>query len=410
MSRVVTRRSSLNPSQRFARRMGVVALACASVALASCGGGDRKSYFTPDNIVSFGDENSAIAADTVSNLLDTTVPGAATDLKGLSYTAKVVTVDQDFVCVDDGSSSTTVKGCGTNNGQSASFVSSGGPTYHVLGSPADNFVLKYETGTVSSVPSLRTTAVDYRCDVPSNWVQIVARSYGKGFSGQCPQDKLGGATNHAALGAKTAEVIAQINAHRSEITSKTIVTIMVGQNDILEQYAAIQGSSQTESAAIAELQARAANMASAIRSVIDQGGKVILALTPDLSETPYGVAGNQALMDRLVRAYNDRLYITGLGNVSGRSLAGMNPESLTQPGTRSASYQYATPLCEASAVRRPDGGMPANDDETLLYCTSQHFTSGTGVSTAIWADTKRAAPLLHNLIGVTVYNRGREQF
>ena len=115
-------------------------------------------------------------------------------------------------------------------------------------------------------------------------------------------------------------------------------------------------------------------------------------------------------MDRLVRAYNDRLYITGLGNVSGRSLAGMNPESLTQPNTRSSSYQYTTALCDASAVRRPDGTTPSTDDEKLLYCNSQYYTSGTDVSTAMWADSKRAGPVLHSLIGVTVYNRAREQF
>jgi hypothetical protein len=244
--------------------------------------------------------------------------------------------------------------------------------------------------------------------VASTWVQIVARAYGKGYTSQCPQDTRGGAVSYAALGAKTADVINQINAHRGEITSKTVVTIMVGQNDILEQYAVAAGGN--EAAAIATLQGRAANMAAAIKDLIGLGGKVILALTPDLSETPLGLAGDQALMDRLVRAYNDRLYITGLGNVSGRSLAGMNPESLTQPGTRSTSYQYVTPLCDAAAVLRPDGSTPANDDEKLLYCTSQYYTSGAAASTAIWADAKRAAPLLHNLIGVTVYNRAHEQF
>lgn len=407
MSRVANRRLSLNPSPRLARRMGAVALACASVVLASCGGGDRKSYFTPSNIVSFGDENSAIAADTVSNLLDTTVPGVATDLKGLSYTAKAVSVDLNFVCDDDGSSATTVKPCGSNNGQGASFVSSGGPTYHVLGSPLQNFVVKYETGTVGATASLRTTAVDYACDVPSNWVQIIARSYGKGFTDQCPQDKRGGATNHATLGAKTADVIAQINAHRGELGGNTIVTIMVGQNDILEQHAVAMGGN--EAGAIATLQGRADAMAAAIKGVIGTGAKVILALTPDLSETPYGAADRDRL-GRLVRAYNDRLYISGLGNVSGRSLAGVNPESFTEPGTRSGSYQYNTPLCDASAVRRPDGGTPADDDEKLLFCTSQYYTAGTTSGTAIWADAKRAAPLLHSIIGVTVYNRAREQF
>lgn len=402
MSRVVTRRLSLNPSPRSVRRLGAVALACASLVLASCGGGDRESYFTPDNIVSFGDENSALGVDTASNLVDNTFPGAATDLKGLSYTAKPVNVSPAITCAYDGSQA---QACSTDNGVT---LTPAGTTYRVL-SQGLNWVVKFEVD--AGPTNQRTTVVDYACDVPSTWVQIIARAYGKGYTSQCPQDSRGGAVSHAALGAKTADVIAQINAHRGEITSKTVVTIMVGQNDILEQYAAIQGSTQTEAGAIAELQARAANMAAAVRSVIDQGGKVVLSLTPDLGQTPLAVnAGTSTLLTNLVRAYNDRLYITGLGNVSGRSLAGINPESLTKPGTRNTSYQYVTPLCDGAAVLRPDGTTPADDDETLLYCTSQYYTSGTAASTAIWADNTRAAPLLHNLIGVTLYNRGREQF
>lgn len=413
MSRVATRRLSLNPSPRLARRMGAVALACASVVLASCGGGDRKSYFTPSNIVSFGDENSAIAAVPSSdiNLLDNTlpIPGASVGFKGLSYTAKAVRVDANFVCSSD-PAATRVQTCEADNGQGASFVASGSPTYHVL---IDNFnlVTKYEAGTVGATASQRTTTVDYACDVASTWVQIVAQAYGKGYTSQCAQDKRGGAVSYAALGAKTADVINQINANRGSLGSKTIVTIMVGQNDILEQYQLIKASSQSEAGATAVLQSRAADMAAAIKGVIGTGAKVMLALTPDLGQTPLATAaGDSTLLTNLVRAYNDRLYITGLGNVSGRELAGINPESLTKPGTRSTSYQYVTPLCDAAAVLRPDGTTPANDDEKLLYCTSQYYTSGTATSTAIWADAKRPAPLLHNLIGVTVFNRGREQF
>ena len=410
MSRVAPRRSFLSPSPRRARSLGAVALACASIVLASCGGGDRKSYFTPSNIVSFGDENSAIVTDSTSSLLDNTlpIPGASASLKGLSYTAKAVRVDSNYVCSTD-PSATQVQTCGADNGQGASFVASGGATYHVLINNL-NLVTKYEAGTVSATPSQRTTTVNYNCDVPSTWVQIIARAYGKGFTTNCPQDTRGGAISHATLGAKTADVIGQINANRGSLNGNTVVTIMVGQNDIIELYEAVRASSQSEGAATAELQTRATSMATAIKDVIGTGAKVILALTPDLSETPYGLGGDKALLDRLVRAYNDRLYITGLGNVSGRSLAGVNPESYTQPNTRSSSYEYTTPLCDATAVRRPDGTTPANDDEKLLYCTSQYYTSGTAASTAIWADAKRAAPLLHNLIGVTVYNRAREQF
>lgn len=402
MSRVAPRRSFLSPSPRRARRLGAVALACASVVLASCGGGDRKSYFTPDSIVSFGDENSAIAADTSSNLLDPTLPsGVATDLQGLTYTAKAVAVTSALVCNYD---SSQVRACSTDNGVTFTPAST---TYRV---PTGlNWVIKFEVD--AGPTNQRTTVVDYACDVASTWVQIVARGYGKGYTSQCAQDTRGGAVSYATLGAKTADVINQINSHRGELNSRTVVTIMVGQNDVLEQYQAIRGSTQTEAGAIAILQQRASDMAAAIKGVIGTGAKVALALTPDLGQTPLAATdGTSTLLTNLVRAYNDRLYITGLGNVSGRELAGMNPESLTKPGTRSNAYQYVTPLCNASAVLRPDGGSPADDDEKLLFCTSQYYTSGAAANTAIWADAKRAAPLLHNLIGVTAFNRAREQF
>ena len=398
MSRVAPRRSFLSP------RLGVVAMVCASALLASCGGGDRKSYFTPDSIVSFGDENSAIAADTVSDLRDNTlpVPGAAVDLLGLTYTAKAVRVDSDFVC-DADPAATQVLTCAFNQG-GAFTPSGGGPTYHVV-IPTFSLVTKYEEGTVGATPSLRTTTVNYDCDVPSTWVQIVARAYGKGYTSQCPQDTRGGAVSHATLGAKTEDVIQQINDHRGSLGSRTVVTIMVGQNDIVEQF---QSGNSTEVAAT-ELRRRADEMAAAVRSVIGTGAKVVLALTPDLSQSPFA-ASDRTRMEALVKAYNDRLYISGLGNVSGRSLAGVNPESYTKPATIAQSYQTITPLCDAAAVRRPDGTLPANDDEKLLFCTSQYYTAGANPSTAIWADAKRPAPLLHNLIGVTGFNRAREQF
>lgn len=393
MSRVATRRPYLNP------RLGALALACSSALLASCGGGDRESYFTPDRIIAFGDENSAFATFSSANLEDGN--GNPATLKGLSY---AVTAIVQAVSTCDNIVSPSLCSTTTSNPFDSGVAVTDTTRYMFNGSSSSVTAIARDGGNNTQ----RTTVTLYSCDTSRNWAQIVASAYGKGFSADCPLDTRGGAVNYAVAGAKTADVIAQINAHRGEINSKTVVTIMAGQNDILEQYAVAAGGN--EAGATAELQARAANMAAAIKDIIGLGGKVILSLTPDLSETPLGVAGDQALMDRLVRAYNDRLYITGLGNVSGRSLAGMNPESLTQPNTRSTSYQYTTALCDASAVRRPDGTTPSTDDEKLLYCNSQYYTSGTDVGTAMWADSKRAGPVLHSLIGVTVYNRAREQF
>jgi len=401
MSRVATRQSSLNPSQRLVRRLGVVALACASVVLASCGGGDRKSYFTPDRVISFGDENSAFATFSSASLEDGS--GNPATLKGLTYaTQSVIAIQETCNNIVSPSLCSTVA---TNPFDSGVAVTDA-TRYMFNGSASSVTAIARDAGNSTQ----RTTTILYSCDTPRSWVQIVASAYGKGFSSDCSLDTRGGAVSYAVAGHKSDQVIAQINAHRGELNSKTVVTIMAGQNDIVEQFQ----SANTTDAAAAELRARADRMAAAVKSVIDTGAKVVLALTPDISQAPIA-ASDRTRMEALVKAYNDRLYITGLGNVSGRSLAGFNPESLTKPGTRSTAYDYTTTLCNASNVRRPDGTTPVGDDEKLLYCTNQYFnTSGTvssfSISTAVWADSKRAAPLLHNLIGVTAFNRAREQF
>lgn len=407
MSRSAVRRPSLN------LRLGGVALACASALLASCGGGDRKSYFTPDRVIAFGDENSAFATFSSADLQDGS--GNPATLRGLTYAVQSI-VQAESTC--DNIVSPSLCSTTTSNPFDSGVAVTDAVRYMFNGSAHSVTAIARDAGNNTQ----RTTVTLYGCDVARSWVQIVASAYGKSFSSDCSLDTRGGAVSHAVAKAKTVDVIAQINAHRGEINSKTVVTIMVGQNDILEQYQAILGGSQDEAGAIGVLQARAADMAAAIRGIIDLGGKVVLSLTPDLGQSPLAVgAGNSALMTNLVRAYNDRLYITGLGNVSGRSLAGINPESLTKPSTRSSSYQYTTPLCDAAAVRRPDGsavppvalpGRTAEDvaNEKLLSCTGQYFTSGTSLSTAMWADSTRAAPVLHNIIGVTVFNRAREQF
>lgn len=401
MSRVATRQSSLNLSQRLVRRLGVVALACASVVLASCGGGDRKSYFTPDRVISFGDENSAFATFSSASLEDGS--GNPATLKGLTYAIQSVIAIQE-TC--DNIVSPTLCSTATSNPFDSGVAVTDSTRYMFNGSASSVTAIARDAGNNTQ----RTTTILYGCDTPRSWVQIVASAFGKGFSSDCSLDTRGGAVSYAVAGDKSDQVIAQINAHRGELNSKTVVTIMAGQNDIVEQFQ----SANTTDAAAAELRARADRMAAAVKSVIDTGAKVVLALTPDISQAPIA-ASDRPRMEALVKAYNDRLYITGLGNVSGRSLAGFNPESLTKPGTRSTAYDYTTTLCNASAVLRPDGTTPSGDDEKLLYCSNQYFnTSGTvssfSISTAMWADSKRAAPLLHNLIGVTAFNRAREQF
>ena len=399
MSRVVATRLPVS-----LRRAGLITLACSAALLSACGGGDRKNFFNPDRVVAFGDENSAFTAySNPASLQDAN--GAPVTLKGFTYTVQSVIAGVQETC--DNIVTPTLCSTPTSNPFDA----------NVAVTDAVRYLLSVDRNVVTSIArdagnnTQRTSSTIYSCDTPRTWVQIVAGAYGKGFSGDCPLDTRGGAVSYATLGAKTADVIAQINAHRGELNSRTVVTVMVGQNDILEQYAVARAGN--ESGAIATLQGRADAMAAAIKDIIGgTGAKVVLALTPDLGESPKAHAGGEdpALLRRLTVAYNERLYVRGLGTQSGRSLAGVNPDSYTNPTTRSNSYTYRASLCKSADVLRPDGTAPANDDERLSYCTTQYLVSGGSASTYIWADATRAAPLLHSLIGVQGFSRAREQF
>lgn len=381
-------------------RIGLVALACSTALLAACGSGDRKSFFVPDRVVSFGDENSAFEADTSSTLKDAS--GQPSSLPGLTYTVKYADIVGPSVCPVTG----TPQFCGTSSG---TFTTAATTDYYTLFSSTASAVTKIEK---DSGPTLqRTTTTVYQCATPTIWVQTVARAYARGYNSQCPSESYGGAISYAVAGAKSDDIVAQMSAHRGELNSKTVVTVMAGQNDILELYAAVRASSTSEPAANGELNARADRMAAAIKDVIGTGAKVVLALTPDLGESPkaYNGTDDAALLARLTRVFNDRLYVRGLGNVSGRSLAGVSTDSYTNTSTRSSSYVYRTSLCNTGAVLRPDEQSVGGADP-LKYCTTQHLVSGGSLSTYMWADSTRFAPLGHSLIGVQAYTRAHDQF
>lgn len=395
------------------RRLGWVALACSAAGLAmglsACGGGSRNSFFAPNSIVSFGDENSAFDTYTGSLKKADGTTGSGAIIKGLTYTVHDVSVGAALVCPDTtaGQPSTLADECTTATSNGATLTSPSLDGYY-------GFSFFSSTKLEVESPNQRTTRTIYDCGTPRIWVHVLARAYGRGFNGQCALDPFTGAVSYAAFGAKTDDVIAQMAARRGELGSGVLVTVMVGQNDILEQYAIVRASgnpSTAEAAATAELQARADRMAAAVKDVIGTGAKVVLSLTPSLNNSPKGVSGAEdgALLSRLVVAYNDRLYVRGLGNVSGRDLVGVNPDSFTNTSTRSTSYVHSTALCDTSALTKPDGTTTSAQPSDVLFCTTANIVTGGSIGTYIWADTTHYAPLGHSLIGALAYNRARQQ-
>lgn len=391
------------------RRLGWVALACSAAGLtfglSGCGGGSRQNFFSPSRIVSFGDENSAFSDFTSAGLkLPNGTTGAT--VRGFTYTVQSAVTNAPVVCSNPPrplQSGEVVADCGTtSNGNTV---------------PSPTSTDYYTFSTVSSTKleadgtNQRTTTTAYNCASSSIWVQILAGAYGRGYNTQCPLETRTGAISYAAFGAKTADVINQINTRRGELGNGVLVTVMVGQNDVLEQFAAIKAGSTTQPAAIALLQARADSMALAIKDVIATGARVVLSLTPSLNNSPKAAASvaDATLLSELVVAYNDRLYVRGLGNVSGRDLVGVNPDVFTNTSTRNNSYNYVTPLCNLSSLTRPDGTTPNGlDEQDVRFCNTAGPLNGS-IGTLMWADSVRFGPLGHNLVGSLAFNRARNQ-
>lgn len=429
-------------------RLGAVAAACSALTLSlpGCGGGSRAKEYVPDSVVSFGDENSAMEDSDLSTSLDPAGSAPGKQVKGLVYTVNAV-VDESllgvFTYCTDGTSTQWCNGPTTGTSTSASpiafnsatdtFTTGGAPhayyfdtinTVNVNGVNVSNVVTVVDvgSGTVSSVaknPLKRTYNVVYACSTSRLWNQIVAHSFNKGFESQCALD-IDGAHTYAAHGAKVAELQTQVSYHRSELHDGVLVTIMIGQNDILEVYDDVVNHPANESSATSTLDARGRAAAAVVQSVLNTGAKVVLALTPDLGESPMATAldaTGKARLKAYTVAFNNALKF-GMGSTAaqdGRHFALVESDLFTNPITRSASYVHGTALCNmAGTFKRPDGtAVGVNDSDyayRLKYCNANTMVTNGSVATYMWADDTHFAPAGHAQIGSLAASRVYNQF
>lgn len=393
------------------RRVGLVSLACSALVLSACGGGDRAGDYKPESIVSFGDENSAFA--TYEGNLKAPNPSAPSDLsqaqavtlRGLTYTVTTTATSLPVTCAADDPLSATF--CVTPV-EGVTFAPDDGLTQYVIeDTNYPNTVTRLEVGGGYK----RTTATTYFCNVPTIWVQTVARAFGKGYRDACPLEANSGAVSFAKPGARVVDVVAQINANQASLKPGALVTVMAGQNDILDEYKSL-GNTPADAelkAAQARLRTQATVLADAVQRVLRTDAKVILALTPDLGQSPLAYANNAAgrsVLSALTKSFNDHLYITRLGSSSGRQLAGVNSNELT--GSQGSGAAVA--LC-GPAPASPDGVVAAENAgnynlDRLLACNSSSLVAGG----SLWADQVRFAPAGHGWIGSLAANRAFEQF
>ena len=224
------------------------------------------------------------------------------------------------------------------------------------------------------------------CRLEPMWVQVIAGAYGLVFA-ECNVDAVASpkAFMHAAVGAKVAEVAAQVDARVAAggFVDKDLALVSGGANDILELYA--QYPARSEADLMADARARGERLAAIVNRLVALGAKVIVANLPEMGMTPYARAealtyaasgfDRAAFMTRLSQAFNERLGVKVL--LDGRYVGLAQMDLRTQSAARSPiSFGFADISTAVCTVALPD-------------CTTATVATGAIASTYLWADATR---------------------
>lgn len=166
--------------------------------------------------------------------------------------------------------------------------------------------------SVNAVKVADNTQLD--CSSNALWIQTVASVYGLVFP-ECnllpvadPVSRI-----YAEVGARAANIRAQVDLKLAAdaFTEKDMVTMLVGANDILAEYAKYPGVPEAQLRI--NVEAAGAELAAQVNRIANLGAKVLLSTTPDMGYTPFALTENAAnpgradLLARLSERFNAKL-------------------------------------------------------------------------------------------------------
>jgi len=385
-------RSSALPSVS-GRRLRVLSAAVAmGLGLAACGGGSQVSKFTPNKIVSFGDELSYLGEQTVQGQV----------IKGQKYGVNYLVTDYAYY------TGTTYESDSTLIAARAGETYSGAPVYS-----ADIDGLRFIKSEDSSGDAThkRQTRTLWGCTVEGRlWMQILANGYGLGYATGCPSDKAG-AVSYATVGAKAADVIAQLSAHKGELTSSTLVTVLAGQNDIIEQLAIYRATPGQLEAIKATLKSRGEQLGQAVNGLLGSGARVLIVTPPDLGKAP-GAGSDATALTAMTQAFIDGF--TGINGVlnDGNKIGLVKAFDLVQSiyaNPSSYALNVLDRACDMTGRFKADGVTATT---SLLDCTysttapvNSTLVSGASMYTHLWASDWVLAPGGQARVGSLAYSR-----
>jgi phospholipase/lecithinase/hemolysin len=318
-------------------------LALVSLALlASCGGGDRVSNFAPQRLFVFGDESNVIVG----------AGGSVTDVDGNVITAQAGA--------------------------------------------------KYSINALALDPA---GALD--CAANALWTQYVAARYGFVFAECNPNAAAVSGFNFAQVGARVANLATQVaaaNAARGAFSNTDLVTVMVGQRDILTAYQAatsladcnfVSGSGGASGAVAQTARALGSALGTQVNAIANAGGRVLIATVPNQGTTPFAAAQNTSpggfdrasCLSNLTNAFNAGLRSTIIND--GRLIGLVQAdEQLLLVANNGAIFGYVstnTAACQSTAL------PPA--------CSTTTLVSGATVTNYLWVDDRHFGVDAHARIG-----------
>ncbi|MBV8125030.1 MAG: esterase [Burkholderiaceae bacterium] len=284
----------------------------------------------------------------------------------------------------------SLAGCGGGGSQIQPFVPTG-----IIAFGDETSVITAQ-GNKYSENAVSATSTALVCQNNPIWTQIVATRFGLTFS-ECNPNNLAvpQGQSFAQPGATVADFQHQLDVYFSTnaFSGTTLVTVLVGANDILALYR--QFPNLTVSSLEAAATTAGANLATQVNRAATAGAKVIISTVPDQGLTPFAISetlvrtdyNRGQLLTQLTTAFNSglRLNLINDGHMIGLVLADEMLDSAVKYPSAYGFKDVIDPACLSTVA------LPNCSDSTLV--------AGATSSTWLWADNLHFGAGGHRQLG-----------
>jgi len=256
--------------------------------------------------------------------------------------------------------------------------------------------------TVNAVDSTNTAVL--ACSSNPIWSQYVAAGYGFKYAQCNPNNEVPKAVSYAELNATVDMVATQVATYNVGFNNQTLVTLMIGTRDVLDAYESVKSGTPLADA-LALMEAKGTQVGALITQLVNNGAgaRVLFALVPDVSYSPYAVseealvAGRQAMLRSLVKKFNDTAMLKMPGNGRWAALV----------GTENPVASYAEQFFKGVTNGYTDV-THAGCTVALPGCTTATLDTSSSTSPVfLWADSTHIAASVHSTIGAAAFNRAQ---